>query len=61
MRDEDVIGIDRQPGTRPLRFLKTEAKSRANLAASVVAEAARLSTKTTACRRRTPLRSCPSG
>ena len=39
MRGEVVIGIDRQPGTRPLRFLKTEAKSRANLAASVVAEA----------------------
>jgi hypothetical protein len=39
MRGEDVLGIDRQPGPRPLRFLKTEAKSRANLAASVVAEA----------------------
>ena len=39
MRGEDVIGIYRQPGPRPLRFLKTEAKSRANLVASVIAEA----------------------
>ncbi len=39
MRGEDVIGIERQPGPRPLRFLKTEAKGRPNLGAPVVAEA----------------------
>jgi hypothetical protein len=39
MRGEDVIGIERQPGARPLRFLKTEAKSRAILAPRVVNEA----------------------
>ena len=39
MRGEDVIGIERQPGSRALRFLKTEAKSRASLTAATVAEA----------------------
>jgi hypothetical protein len=39
MRGEDVIAIQRQRGPRPLRFLKTEAKSRASLHAPVVAEA----------------------
>jgi hypothetical protein len=38
MRGEDVIGIERE-ATGRLRFLKTEAKSRANLAASVITEA----------------------
>ena len=38
MRGEDVIGIERQPGSRTLR-LKTEAKSRASLTAATVAEA----------------------
>ena len=39
MRGEDVIGIERHAPTGRLRFLKSEAKSRINLAASVVAEA----------------------
>jgi hypothetical protein len=39
MRGDDVIGIARDPGTGRLLFLKTEAKSRANLAAGVVTEA----------------------
>ena len=39
MRGEDVIGIERQAPTGRLRFLKSEAKSRVNLGASVVAEA----------------------
>lgn len=39
MRGEDVIGILQDPQTRLLRFLKTEAKSRATLTAQVVAEA----------------------
>lgn len=39
MRGDDVIGISQDPGTGRLLFLKTEAKSRAALAAGVVAEA----------------------
>jgi len=39
MRGEDVIGIQRDPATSRLRFLKGEAKSRANLATAVIAEA----------------------
>jgi hypothetical protein len=39
MRGEDVIGIERHATTGRLRFLKTEAKSRVNLDASVVADA----------------------
>jgi hypothetical protein len=39
MRGEDVIAIRRDTGSGRLRFLKSEAKSRVNLAASVVAEA----------------------
>jgi hypothetical protein len=39
MRGEDVIAVQRQPGLRPLRFLKTEAKSRVSVRAPVVAEA----------------------
>ncbi len=39
MRGEDVIGILQDPQTQRLRFLKTEAKSRAVLTAQVVAAA----------------------
>jgi len=39
MRGEDVIAIRRDPSTRRLHFLKSEAKSRANLAAPVITEA----------------------
>lgn len=39
MRGEDVIGIIQDPQTQRLRFLKTEAKSRATLTAQVVSEA----------------------
>lgn len=39
MRGEDVIGIAIDPETNRLRFLKTEAKSRANLVTAVVTEA----------------------
>ena len=39
MRGEDVIAIERDAATQRLRFLKTEAKSRANLAAAVITEA----------------------
>lgn len=39
MRGEDVIALMRDPNTGRLRFLKTEAKSRANLAGGVVTEA----------------------
>ena len=39
MRGEDVIGIFYGPENRSLRFLKTEAKSRAALTAQVLAEA----------------------
>lgn len=39
MRGDDVIGISQDPDTGRLRFLKTEAKSRAVLAAGVVANA----------------------
>ncbi len=39
MRGEDVVGFAQDPATGRLRFLKTEAKSRGNLAAAVVGEA----------------------
>ena len=39
MRGDDIIGIEQDPETRRLRFLKSEAKSRVNLVAGVVAEA----------------------
>lgn len=39
MRGEDVIGILQDPQTGRLHFLKTEAKSRANLTAQVLTEA----------------------
>jgi hypothetical protein len=39
MRGEDVIGLLRDPATGRLSFLKGEAKSRASLAAGVIAEA----------------------
>lgn len=39
MRGDDVIGMVRNPDTGRLEFLKAESKSRANLAAGVVAEA----------------------
>jgi hypothetical protein len=39
MRGDDVIGMIRDPATGRLRFLKAESKSRAALAAAVVAEA----------------------
>ena len=39
MRGEDVIGIAHDPGSAQLTFLKTEAKSRANLTGQVVTEA----------------------
>jgi hypothetical protein len=39
MRGEDVIGIEHNASTGRLRFLKTEAKSRVNLEATVVADA----------------------
>ena len=39
MRGEDVIGIAHDPANSRLRFLKTEAKSRATLQAQVVIEA----------------------
>lgn len=39
MRGDDVIGISHDPKTGRLRFLKTEAKSRAALAPGVVDEA----------------------
>ena len=39
MRGEDVIGIARDQATSRLQFLKTEAKSRITLSASVVAGA----------------------
>ncbi len=39
MRGDDVIGLLRNPATGRLRFLKTEAKSRATLGGGVVTEA----------------------
>ncbi len=39
MRGEDVIGIAQDPGTLQLTFLKTEAKSRAQLTRQVVSQA----------------------
>ncbi|SHN55179.1 Hachiman antiphage defense system protein HamA [Erythrobacter sanguineus] len=39
MRGEDVIGIAQDPATLQLTFLKTEAKSRANLTEQVVTQA----------------------
>lgn len=39
MRGDDIIGLIRDPVTSRLRFLKAESKSRAALAAAVVAEA----------------------
>ncbi len=39
MRGEDVIGIALDPSTSQISFLKTEAKSRANLTAGVITEA----------------------
>ncbi|RYD94263.1 MAG: DUF1837 domain-containing protein, partial [Sphingomonadales bacterium] len=39
MRGEDVIGIAQDPATFQLTFLKTEAKSRANLTGQVVSQA----------------------
>jgi hypothetical protein len=39
MRGDDVIGIFQDPQTQRLRFLKTEAKSRASLTAQVLTEA----------------------
>lgn len=39
MRGEDAIGVYQDPQTLVLRFLKTEVKSRAVIAASVIAEA----------------------
>lgn len=39
MRGDDVIGMKRDAKTQRLRFLKTEAKSRAKLTARVIAEA----------------------
>lgn len=39
MRGDDVIGLYRDPATGHLRFLKTEAKSRAILSGNVVTEA----------------------
>jgi hypothetical protein len=39
MRGDDVIGIWQDPNTHRLRFLKTEAKSRVQLTAKVLAEA----------------------
>jgi len=39
MRGEDVIGIEHDPATGLLRFLKSEAKSRVSLAAPVITDA----------------------
>jgi hypothetical protein len=39
MRGDDVIGLTIDPATNGLQFLKTEAKSRANLTAQVLTEA----------------------